>query len=187
MFQLDRRIFSVFILFYLSTVIRKSLVNSKTYNIGVLYNNEALVETIEQTRDYINQNSSLLGLRSSKINVTWYNLSSNPVQATKDICDYLIANQVYVVITTNAINSTKSPDIVSYACAFYKIPTIAIEARETELSDTVRKYVKIFFLKETSFSWFNLLQIFSSRIFFRFLLFSSEIFSESYCISTNWK
>lgn len=111
--------------------------SSKVYNIGFLLNDEQLSKTIEETRDIINMNSTVFALGSNKINVTWHKLSSNPVQATKDICEYLIANQVYVVITTNAINSTQSPDIVSYACAFYKIPTIAVEARETELSDTV--------------------------------------------------
>ena len=114
-----------------------SFVTSDNYNIGFLLNDDTLSHVIEDTRDEINRNASVLSLRHHKINTTWYNLSSNPVQATKDICEYLIANQVYIVITTNAMNSTQSPDIVSYACAFYKIPTIAVEARDTELSDTV--------------------------------------------------
>ena len=114
-----------------------SFVTSDNYNIGFLLNDDTLSHVIEDTRDEINRNASVLSLRHHKINTTWYNLSSIPVQATKDICEYLIANQVYIVITTNAMNSTQSPDIVSYACAFYKIPTIAVEARDTELSDTV--------------------------------------------------
>eukprot|EP00111_Clytia_hemisphaerica_P019907 TCONS_00058710-protein len=113
-----------------------SIVFCTTYNIGVLINNATLEENVLNAKDDINDNPSLHGLgASSRLNVTVLMLPSDPVQATKDICSHLISKSVYVVITTNAQNSTHSPDIVSYACAFYKIPTIAVQSRNTELSD----------------------------------------------------
>ena len=111
---------------------------STVYHIGVLVNNASLDNTIINVKNKINANAGIVGLGTSRLNVTWLELVNDPVQATKDICDHLISNSVYVVITTNAINSTKSPDIVSYACAFYKIPTIVVQSRNTELSDKVK-------------------------------------------------
>ena len=112
------------------------------YNIGVLVNDASLNVTIENVKNTINNNADTNGLgSSSRINVTWLELVSDPVQATKDICDHLISKSVYVVITTNAVNSSKSPDIVSYACAFYKIPTIVVQSRNTELSDKVSYFM----------------------------------------------
>ena len=110
---------------------------SMVYNIGVLINDDELIETIENTKNIINTNSNINGLGTNSINVTWLTLSQDPMTATKDICEHLISIGVYVVITTNAVNSSKSPDIVSYACAFYKIPTIVVQSRDTELSDKV--------------------------------------------------
>ena len=119
-------------------IITTAAINCKVYQIGFLLNDNKLVNAIEDTVDEINIDSSnSYGLGTNKINASWYNLTSNPIKATTDMCEHLIANSVYVVITTNAVNSTKSPDIVSYACAFYKIPTIVVQARETELSDKV--------------------------------------------------
>ena len=113
------------------------VIASTVYHIGVLVNDASLNDTIENVKDNINANAAINGLGTSRINVTWLKLVNDPVQATKDICDHLISNSVYVVITTNAVNSSKSPDIVSYACAFYKIPTIVVQSRRTELSDKV--------------------------------------------------
>ena len=115
-----------------------SFVSSATYNIGVLINNASLEESVLNAKDDINDNPSSHGLgATSRLNVTVLMLPNDPIQATKDICAHFISKSVYVVITTNAQNSTKSPDIVSYACAFYKIPTIAVQSRNTELSDKV--------------------------------------------------
>ena len=127
--------FSIFISSFLLWV---SIATASTvYHIGVLVNDASLNDTIITVKDKINSNAAINGLGTSRLNVTWLELVNDPVQATKDICDQLISNSVYVVITTNAMNSSKSPDIVSYACAFYKIPTIVVQSRNTELSDKV--------------------------------------------------
>ncbi|XP_057314813.1 glutamate receptor ionotropic, NMDA 1-like [Hydractinia symbiolongicarpus] len=121
------RIFFLAILAYVVTA-------ETVYQIGFLVNDNNLQNIIKERVQYYNMHHAIL-LGSSKINASWYNLSSNPVQATTDICEHLIRNKVYAVVTTNAYNSSSSPDIVSYACAFYNIPTIAVQARQSELSD----------------------------------------------------
>lgn len=126
------KLLRIFFLAILACVVTAEMV----YQIGFLVNDDNLQNIIKKRVQYYNMNHAIL-LDSSKINASWYNLSSNPVQATTDICEHLIRNKVYAVVTTNAQNSSSSPDIVSYACAFYNIPTIAVQARQSELSDKV--------------------------------------------------
>ena len=110
------------------------------YHIGYLINDAALQADIKHSIESINLDPMSYGI-DSDVTFTYSTspLSSDIVQSTTDICDKLIPNEVYVVISTNPTNSTKSPAIVSYACAFYKIPIIALEARESEYTDKVRE------------------------------------------------
>ena len=109
------------------------------YHIGYLISDAALQADIKDAITRINHNPMSYGIDSdAAFNYSTSLLSSDIVQSTTDICDKLIPNELYVVISTNPTNSTKSPTIVSYACAFYKIPVITLEARESEYTDKVR-------------------------------------------------
>ena len=109
------------------------------YHIGYLINNAALEVDIKHAIESINHDPMSYGIDSDvTFNYSTSLLSSDIVQSTTDICEKLIPNELYVVISTNPTNSTKSPTIVSYACAFYKIPVITLEARESEYTDKVR-------------------------------------------------
>lgn len=109
------------------------------YHIGYLINNAALEVDIKHAIESINHDPMSYGIDSDvTFNYSTSLLSSDIVQSTTDICEKLIPDELYVVISTNPTNSTKSPTIVSYACAFYKIPVITLEARESEYTDKVR-------------------------------------------------
>lgn len=100
------------------------------YDIGFLINDAKLNHSIQSELEDVNEDTD-------KFNITQHVLllSSDPLTAATDICEQLITKGIYAIVSTNAINSSKPPHIVSHIAGFYKIPVIAIEARHSELSD----------------------------------------------------
>ena len=113
--------------------------SGKVFNVGVLINDPQLKQVAEDVAVEVNTSPESYSMKSGdEINVTSIELTANAIQATTDICDNLILLGMYAVVATNTVNGTEAPYIASYACAFYKIPIVFVESRETVLSDKVR-------------------------------------------------
>ncbi len=125
-------------------------IHAKTYNIGGAFSTPEQENAFRDSVQAVNSNSSKYGLSNGRLNASMFLLNADPLVALKDICDKLINNSVYIVLTDRAVNSTRDPYIVSHACAFYHIPVIGISARDSEFSEKVRfvyhVFVRIFFL-----------------------------------------
>ena len=126
------------VLFLLFCLSRPSLSTATTvYNVGGLFSTAALEAAFNQTVEAVSTPASSLGLQVVRLNASSALLNADPLVAINDICNKLINNSVYLVITDHALNSTRPPFIVSYACAFYNIPVIGVSARDIQFSDKV--------------------------------------------------
>ena len=112
---------------------------TQTYTIGAMLSSPHLQESFSRALAEVNADPVKYEMGTAQVNGTSAILNQDPVQATMDICNKLIPNDIYAIITTHAVNSTYPPFIVSYSAAFYNIPVIGITARETEFSDKVGK------------------------------------------------
>ncbi len=116
-------------------------IHAKTYTIGGAFSTPEQENAFRDSVKAVNSNSSKYGLSNGRLNASMFLLNADPLIALKDICDKLINNSVYIVLTDRAVNSTRDPYIVSHACAFYHIPVIGISARDSEFSEKVRFFL----------------------------------------------
>ena len=74
-----------------------------------------------------------------RLNATYILMSDNPIRSAKAVCDELIPQQVYVIITSHTRRNSLSPMAVSFTCGFYRIPVIGMTTRESIFSDEVHR------------------------------------------------
>ena len=123
---------------FLVAIITISQSNAFTYyNIGGIFNTQTSQDTFKDAVDYVNAYPSSYGLGPVRINASVAVLNSDPIVCMKEICNKLINNSAYVVVTDRLANNTRPPYIVSYACAFYNIPVVGVASREDKFSDKV--------------------------------------------------
>lgn len=84
----------------------------------------------------LNTNTSSV-LQSAHLNASSYVLNPNPFRSALDVCDHVISEGVFAVIVSHPNSSNSPPIAVSFACGFYRIPVIAISARDSVFSDKV--------------------------------------------------
>ncbi len=138
----------VFGIYYLAAATKAA--NIQYYGIGGMLSSADHQTEFLKKIDEVNSNPASFGLSNGRLNASTSLLNADPLTAMKDICNNLINNSVYIVITDRAMNTTRDPFIVSYACAFYNIPVIGISARDSQFSDKVREYILLFFNKVIS-------------------------------------
>lgn len=127
---------AMFLLVFAMTTI--SMSNSFTYyNIGGIFQTQTSQDAFKSAVDYVNAYPSSYGLGPVRINSSVALINSDPIVCMKEVCNKLINNSVYVVVTDRFVNNTRPPYIVSYACAFYSIPVVGVASREDKFSDKV--------------------------------------------------
>ena len=111
------------------------------YNIGGIFSSVDSELMFKNAVEVANIYPESHGLGSVRFNYSTTLLKQDPIATMKLICDNLINNTVYVVVTDRLINNTRPPFIVSYACAFYNIPVIGVASRESQFSDKVFRFL----------------------------------------------
>ncbi|XP_033629311.1 glutamate receptor ionotropic, NMDA 1-like isoform X1 [Asterias rubens] len=103
-------------------------------HIGAMMNTVEDMETLQVAVREVNENSRILP-GNYRLNVTSIIMTNNPIQSAIRVCEKIIPNEVYAVISGYSPELYMSSVSVSYTCGFYGIPVIGISARECIFSD----------------------------------------------------
>ncbi|XP_072025944.1 glutamate receptor ionotropic, NMDA 1-like [Amphiura filiformis] len=116
------------------SIVLASNQETETIMIGAMLSSEKEDAELKEAIRDLNQNSLLLP-RDYELNITSIVMDNNPIQSALSVCERLIPEQVYAVISSHTKELYLSSVSVSYTCGFYRIPVIGISARESIFSD----------------------------------------------------
>ncbi|XP_038074053.1 glutamate receptor ionotropic, NMDA 1-like [Patiria miniata] len=102
--------------------------------IGAMLSTDEDTATLQEAVREVNDNSLILP-GNYQLNVTSIVMTTNPIESAIRVCEKIIPNQVYAVISGHSPELYMSSVSVSYTCGFYGIPVIGISARECIFSD----------------------------------------------------
>lgn len=104
--------------------------------IGAMLSSEEENQELEEAVRDLNKKGIILP-KNYDLNVTSIVMDNNPIESALVVCQKLIPNKVYAVISSHTAELYLSSVSVSYTCGFYSIPVIGISARESIFSNKV--------------------------------------------------
>ncbi|XP_025097580.1 glutamate receptor ionotropic, NMDA 1-like isoform X3 [Pomacea canaliculata] len=105
----------------------------KVVTIGASLSSERYQHQFKLAVEALNRRPQLQN--SLQFNSTSILMDGNPIRSALDVCDKLLAEQVFTVVVSHPNSSFQAPISVSYTCGYYNIPVIGISARDSAFSD----------------------------------------------------
>lgn len=110
----------------------------KVVTIGASLSSERYQHQFKLAVEALNRRPQLQN--SLQFNSTSILMDGNPIRSALDVCDKLLAEQVFTVVVSHPNSSFQAPISVSYTCGYYNIPVIGISARDSAFSDIVSDF-----------------------------------------------